>query len=126
MDRDHCLKIHRNVEVGEKTVSLIARFWKQSSLCCRAAGYYSRIFHARRGLTQGVPLSPTIFDLMVDAVLPERIRQGLWDEAYLARMDPEARAAAVAQKVRCELCQIELAVSSLASHLESQHDMWHR
>ena len=29
---------------------------------------------------------------------------------------------AVARKVRCELCQVKLAVGSLASHLESQHD----
>ena len=51
--------------------------------------------------------------------LPGKIQQGLSDEAYLARMDPEARLAAAAQKVWCELCQVELAVSSLALHLES-------
>merc|ERR1711966_193049 len=57
--------------------------------------------------------------------LPGRIRQGLSDEAYLALMDLEARAAAAARKVRCELCQVELATSSLVSHLESQHDVRH-
>ena len=65
--------------VGKKTVRLIARFWKQSSLCCRAAGYYGRIFHARRGVTQGGPLSPTIFNLMVDAVVRE------WERQLVAR-----------------------------------------
>ena len=35
--------------------------------------------------------------------LPGRIRQGLPDEAYLARMDPEARAAAAARKMQCKL-----------------------
>ena len=57
--------------------------------------------------------------------LPGRIRQGLSDEAYLTLMDPAARATAAARKVRCELCQVELATSSLASHLESQHDVRH-
>ena len=57
--------------------------------------------------------------------LPGRIRQVLSDEAYLALMEPEARAAGAARKVRCELCQVELATSSLASHLESQHDVRH-
>ena len=61
--------------VGEKTVRLIARFWKKGVLCCRAAGYYGRIFRERRGVTQGGPLSPTIFNLMVDAILREWERQ---------------------------------------------------
>ena len=69
MDRDRCLKILRNVGVDEKTVRLIARFWKQSSLCCRATGYYGRLFKARRGVTQDAPLSPTIFKVMVDAIV---------------------------------------------------------
>ena len=39
MDRDRYFKILRDVGVSEKTVRLIVRFWKQSSLCCRAVGY---------------------------------------------------------------------------------------
>ena len=79
MDRDRCLKILRDVGVGEKTVRLTARFWKQSLLCCRAAGYYGRLFEARRGVTQGGPFSPMIFDLMVDAVVRE------WERHLVAR-----------------------------------------
>ena len=75
MDQDRCLKIPHGVGVGEKTVWLIARFWKESGLCCRAAGFYGRLFKARRGVTQGGPLSPTIFNLMVDAVVREWERQ---------------------------------------------------
>ena len=55
--------------VGEKTVRLIARFWRDCILCCRAAGYYGRIFRARHGVTQGGPLSLTIFNLVVDAIV---------------------------------------------------------
>ena len=157
-------------------------------LCCRAAGYYGRLFKARRGVTQGGPLSPTIFNLMVDAIvrewerqlvtgglgldnmqqlfacfyadddllvawdpkhlqlafdlltnlldkvglktnttktkamtfLPGGIRKDLLDEAYLARMNREARKAAATRKVRCEPYQVKLTASSLASHLETE------
>ena len=47
---------------------LISRFGKHSVLCCRAAGYHGRTFRARCDVTQDEPLSPTIFNLMVDAV----------------------------------------------------------
>ena len=49
------------------------------------------------------------------AFLLGRIGQDLLDEAYLARINPEARAVAVARKVRCKLYQVELAAGSLAS-----------
>ena len=37
MDRDRCLKILRDVGVGEKTTHLISRFWRDGILVCRAA-----------------------------------------------------------------------------------------
>ena len=39
------------------------------------------------------------------------------------KMDPDAREAAKTQKVRCELCQVELTADSLASNLQPQHDV---
>ena len=83
MDRERCLKILRDVDVGKKAVRLISWFWKQGVLCCRAAGYYGRILCARRGVIQDGSLSPTIFNLMVDAVVRELEQQlmagGGWD-----------------------------------------------
>ena len=35
----------------------------------RAGGYYGEPFHVERGVTQGDPLLPTIFNVVVDAVL---------------------------------------------------------
>ena len=35
----------------------------------RAAGYYRTAFGGERGVTQGDPLSPTIFNVVVDAVI---------------------------------------------------------
>ena len=41
----------------------------------RATGFYGMIFKARRGVSQGGPLLPTIFNLMVDVITSEWERQ---------------------------------------------------
>ena len=77
MDRGRCLDILRDAGTGEKALCLIARFWQQSVMVCQAGGRYGRPFRARRGVTQGGPLSPTIFNLMVDAVVREWLKHAL-------------------------------------------------
>ena len=74
MDRERCLEILRDCGVGEKIIRLISRFWRDAEMACRAEGHYGRPFRARRGVTQGGPLSPTIFNLMVDAIVREWVR----------------------------------------------------
>ena len=66
-----CLEILRDCGVGEKALRLIARFWRDAELVCRASGYYDIPFRSRRGVTQGGPLSSTIFNLMVNAIVRE-------------------------------------------------------
>ena len=36
-------------------------------MAARAGGYYRKAFKGARGVTQGDPLSPTIFNVVVDA-----------------------------------------------------------
>ena len=43
-------------------------------MVCRVSGYYGLRFRAHRGVIQGGPLSPTIFNMMVDAVVQEWAR----------------------------------------------------
>ena len=43
-------------------------FWDNGFLVCKAAGCVGLPFKAGRGVTQGRPVSPTIFNLMVDAI----------------------------------------------------------
>ena len=50
-------------------------------MACRAGGYYGKPFRAHRGVTQGGPLSPRIFNVMVDAVVREWLRKMLGPEA---------------------------------------------
>ena len=75
MDRSRCLLILKDRGVGFKTFRLIQRFWDKGILICRASGCYGEPFKAKRGVTQDRPVSPTIFNLMVDAVIWEWERQ---------------------------------------------------
>ena len=38
-------------------------------MVARAGGYYMEAFKGARGVTQGYPLSPTIFNVVLDAVV---------------------------------------------------------
>ena len=67
MDRERCINIVVEAGVGSNAAWLIINFWEGGNLYCRAARYYGRAFKAKRGVTQGGPLSPIIFNIMVDA-----------------------------------------------------------
>jgi hypothetical protein len=69
MDRERAVDILREAGVGPKALRLIILFWERAQLICKADGYFGRVFKAKRGVTQGGPLSPTIFNVMVDAVV---------------------------------------------------------
>ena len=49
-------------------------------MVARAGGYYGKAFKGERGVTQGEPLSPTIFNVVVDAVVRHWVN-GLVDKA---------------------------------------------
>jgi hypothetical protein len=53
--------------VGPKILQLIIIFWEQSELICKAVRDSRPVFKAKYGITQGIPVLPTIFSLMVDA-----------------------------------------------------------
>jgi hypothetical protein len=59
-------------------------------MVCRAAGYYGAAFKASHGVTQGVPLSAKLFNILVDAVVWEWMRQlkqdGDYDEEQAAEL----------------------------------------
>ena len=61
-------------------LGLIRTFWDEQQLVCRAARQYGEPFQAFRGVTQGGPLSPKIFNIMVDAVVREWISQLLYED----------------------------------------------
>ena len=60
---------------------LIETFWENAELVCRANRRFGKPFKAQRGVTQGGPVSPKIFNIMVDAIVREWISQLVGDEA---------------------------------------------
>ena len=48
---------------------LLTNYWRRLNMVARAGGYYGMAFGGERGVTQGDPLSPTIFNVVVDAVV---------------------------------------------------------
>ena len=56
--------------------------------------------------------------------LPGKTRTCLTGEGYRARMDAEFREERKGRKVKCDLCDMEMAARSLQSHLETQHDTY--
>ena len=50
-------------------IRLLREYWNKPKMVARAGGYYGTGFKGERGVTQGDPLSPTIFNVVVDAVV---------------------------------------------------------
>jgi hypothetical protein len=73
---------------GPRMVQLICGFWQDDIMVCCAAGNYSTAFKAGRGVTQGGLLTAKLFNILVDAVVREWVRQleddGDYEEGKLA------------------------------------------
>eukprot|EP00957_Ditylum_brightwellii_P056350 4271702-Ditylum_brightwellii.AAC.1 len=80
MDRKRCEDILVAYGVRPNTMRLIRYFWDHAEWVCRASGQYGVPFRAERGVTQGGPLSPKLFNFVVDAVVREWLRQVVGDE----------------------------------------------
>ena len=48
---------------------LLREYWETTTMVARAGSYYEEGFKGGKGVTQGDPLSPTIFNVVVDAVV---------------------------------------------------------
>ena len=68
MYRSRCLDILEGYDVGPSARRLLTTYWRRLTMEARAGGYYVEAFKGARGVTQGDPLSPTIFNMVVEAV----------------------------------------------------------
>ena len=69
LDRSRILEILEGYGVGPRARRLLRTYWGKSTMVARAGRYYGTGFKGGRGVTQGEPLSPTIFNVVVDAVV---------------------------------------------------------
>ena len=69
LDRSRCLDILEGYGVGPRALRLLRRYWERLKMVAQAGGYYGEPSCGKRGITQGEPLSPTIFNVVVDAVV---------------------------------------------------------
>ena len=71
LDRQRTLQILTAYGVGPATRRLLNRFWSTQRVVPRQAGFLGDPFHATRGVTQGDVISPSIFNIVVDAIIRE-------------------------------------------------------
>ena len=80
LDRSRCLEILEGYGVGPNARRLLTNYWRCLAMVARSAGYYGTAFGGERGVTQGDPLSPTIFNVVVDTVV-QHWMNGIAEEA---------------------------------------------
>ena len=80
LDRCRCLEILEGYSVGPNARSILTKYWRRLTMVARAEGYYGTAFGRERGVTQGNPLPPTIFNVVVDAVVWHWVN-GIMEEA---------------------------------------------
>ena len=68
-DRSRCLDILEGYGVGPQSRRILRAYWGKMAMVVRAGGYYGEAFKGARGVNQGEPLSPTIFNVVVYAVV---------------------------------------------------------
>ena len=69
LDRSRYTGILEGYGVGPRALCLLCRYWEQLQMVAQVGGYYIVPFGRERGVTQGNPLLPTIFNVVVDAVV---------------------------------------------------------
>jgi hypothetical protein len=69
LDRGRTIDILAGYGVGKRILWLLTNFWDSLLVVAQQGGYHSSAFTAGRGVTQGDILSPTIFNIVCDAII---------------------------------------------------------
>lgn len=69
LDRQRTLQLLQAYGLGPNLLGILSAFWNNLQLVPRQGGYHGLPIRSARGVTQGDPLSPIIFNVVVDAVV---------------------------------------------------------
>ena len=69
LNRSRCLGILEGFGVGPRSLRLLRRYWARLKMVVRVGGYYRALLRVNREVAQVDPLFPTIFNVVVDAVV---------------------------------------------------------
>ena len=69
LDRSRCLDILEGYGVGPQARRLLYTYWRRLTMVARVGGYYGTAFQGARRVKQVDPLSPTIINVVVDAMV---------------------------------------------------------
>ena len=69
LDRSSFLGILEGYGVDPRDLHLLQSYWERLKMMAQAGGYYGEPLCGEQGATQGYTLSPTIFNVVVDAVV---------------------------------------------------------
>ena len=91
LDRSRCLEILEGYDIGPQDRNLLRNYWHRLTIVARAGGCYGTDFRGERGVTQGDPLSPTIFNVVVDAVVRHWVTRFLEESEARGELGQEGR-----------------------------------
>jgi hypothetical protein len=69
LDRERTLEILERYSMGALTLQLLRQFWDRQLVVAKQGRHFGVAFPATRGVTQGDIVSPTIFNIVVDAIV---------------------------------------------------------
>ena len=69
LGKDQCMEILIGYGVKLRTERILKHYWDHLSIVARAGHYWGTPFKVHQGVTQGGPLSPTIFKMVVEVVI---------------------------------------------------------
>ena len=89
--RSSCLEILEGYGVGPQARRFFRTYWRRLNMVARAGGYYGTALQGACGLTQGNPIFPTIFNLVVDAVVRHWVTGVIADAEERVRQEKAGR-----------------------------------
>ena len=69
LDWAWCMDILKGYDLGPKLRRIPQRLWTEQAVVPKSGRFYAQPFSTGRGVTQVYPVSPTVFNIMVDAVV---------------------------------------------------------